>query len=352
MSRPDGLSDPPLGRGPRRSPRSIPKLALLFALVLAVVALAVRVGPRELSTSAVWTALVGTEGPLHERRIVRELRLPRAIVGLLVGASLAVSGAILQGMTRNALASPSLLGLNSGAACAIVLAMSLCSRLDPETLALVSFLGAASGTALVYGVGSLSSRGLTPTRLALAGTAVSAFLASVTSLLLIRLDSLSDVLSWTVGGFGPCGWDSVIILLPIFVPAIVAAACLSHRLTILSLGEESAAGLGLSVRRVRAAGMLLALLLAGGAVSVAGPVASVGLLVPHVARRFVGFDYRSLLPASALGGALTVGVADILARTIPVYRSEVPAGVFTSILGIPCFFALARARSRRGGGAL
>jgi ABC-type Fe3+-siderophore transport system permease subunit len=341
---------PPVAAPPRRS--WLLAAAIVLLADAGIAALSVRVGPRRLSTGEVLTALAGSGAPAIDRTIVRDIRLPRAILGLIVGASLAAAGAIMQGMTRNPLASPTLLGLSAGGSLLLLVAVTAIPAIGYPGMVLASFLGAALGTACVHAVGAMSRGGLTPVRLALAGAAVSTLLGSIASILLVRTGLKQDFLLWTAGGLLDTGWDQVVAVLPVFAAGMAAALWLAGRITILSLGVEVATGLGLRAGRVRAAGTIAVLLLAGGAISVAGPIAFVGLLVPHACRYVAGFDYRAVIPLSAATGALVVAAADVLSRTVAAPRGEIPAGVFTAILGAPLFLLLARSSARGRSGEL
>lgn len=315
--------------------------ALIFGL-----AWSVSVGAANIELATVWRAVFAYNPEETAHQIIQEVRLPRVVIGAMVGASFAVAGAIMQGMTRNPLASPSIMGLNAGAAFFLVLAFVLLPGMSYTGLIIVSFFGAGFGAALVFGIGSLSRGGLTPVKVALAGAAVSALLASMTSGMVIYFNLAQDVLFYTAGGVQGTRWEQVRLMLPWFAVAMVGGLALSRSVTLLSLGEEVAKGLGLQTGLVKALLTLVVLLLAGASVAVAGGVGFVGLVVPHVARFLVGLDYRLIIPSSALLGALLLVLADLGARMVsPPF--ETPVGLITALVGVPFFLYLAR-RDERG----
>lgn len=311
-------------------------VALIFGL-----AWSVSVGAANVDLSTVWNAVFSYDPALTSHQIIQEVRLPRVVIGAMVGAAFAVAGAIMQGMTRNPLASPSIMGLNAGAAFFLVLSFVLLPGLSYTGLIIASFFGAGFGAVLVFGVGSLSRGGLTPVKLALSGAAVTALLTSLTTGLTLYFNLAQNVLFYTAGGVQGTRWEQVQLMLPWFLLALVAGLALSRSVTVLSLGDEVAKGLGLQTGLVKALCTVVVLLLAGTAVAVAGGVGFVGLVVPHVARFLVGLDYRLIIPSSALLGALLLVLADLGARTLnPPF--ETPVGLITALIGVPFFLYLAR----------
>lgn len=314
------------------------------AIVLSII-VAVSYGAATISFADVWQAITNFDASVHDQQVIRELRLPRVLGALLVGASFAVAGAIMQGMTRNPLADSGLLGLNAGA----VLAMAICFALFPQTpyslLLLFSFLGAAGGAFLVFGVGSMVKGGLTPLRLVLAGAAVSALFGALSEGIALHFRIGQDLAFWYAGGVSGTRWSQLFIMMPVVILAVLGAIALSKSITLLSLGDDIATGLGQKTARIKLLGMLLVLVLAGSAVSVVGPVGFVGLIVPHLTRYIVGVDYRYIIPCSAILGALLVLWADFIARMInPPY--ETPIGALIALIGVPFFLYLARKEGR------
>lgn len=334
---------------PVRRVRSLTGAVLLVSIALALAAgltLSISVGAASVDFVTVWTAVFRPNLSLTPHQIIQEIRLPRALMGVLIGASFAVAGAMMQGMTRNPLASPGLMGLNAGANFFLVVALVITPTLGFTGLVILSFAGAAFGAAIVYGIGSLSRGGLTPVRLALAGAAVAALLGSLSSGLVIYFDIAQDLLYWYAGGIQGINWRQVTLVSPWWVVGMLGGIAISREITVLSLGEEVAQGLGQRTAFVKFIGSVLVLLLAGIGVAVGGPIAFIGLVVPHIARFLVGLDYRWLIPASALMGGLLLTLADLVARVI-VAPFEAPVGAIMSLIGVPFFLYLAR-QDKRG----
>lgn len=313
-------------------------------LVLSV-GIAISYGAADISLHSVWQSIFHFDATVNEHQVIRELRLPRVLGAALVGASFAVAGAIMQGMTRNPLADSGLLGLNSGA----VLAMAICFAFFPGTsyslLIVFSFIGAAAGAGLVFGVGSMAKGGLTPLRLVLAGAAVSALFGALSEGIALYFRIGQDLAFWYAGGVSGTRWNQLIIMGPVVILAIIGSIALSRSITLLSLGEEIATGLGQKTQLIKLFGTVIVLILAGSAVSIVGPVGFVGLIIPHLTRYIVGVDYRYIIPCSAVLGALLVLWADFTARMInPPY--ETPIGALIALIGVPFFLYLARKERR------
>lgn len=251
----------------------------------------------------------------------------------------------MQGMTRNPLADSGLLGLNAGAGFVLALCFAFLPGLPFMQLILYSFLGAAVGAIMVYGVGSMSKNGLTPVRLALAGAAVTALLVAVSEGVAIYFNIGQDLAFWYAGGVAGTKWVQLKIMTPWVVAALIAALLLSRSITLLSLGDEVATGLGQRTGWVKLACAIVVLVLAGTAVSAVGAIGFVGLVIPHIARSLVGVDYRWIIPCSAVLGSLLMVIADIGARMInPPY--ETPIGTLIALIGVPFFLYLARKQRR------
>ncbi|AJE82830.1 iron ABC transporter [Streptomyces albus] len=318
-------------------------LALGAAVLAALVLGSVRIPAQE-----VLAALAPGAEPSPVRTIVREVRLPRVLLAVVVGAGLAVTGAVLQALVRNPLADPFLLGISSGASAGAVLVLVLGVGGGITTTAAMpaaAFAGALLALVLVYG---LARRGgtLTGARLVLAGVAVSYILSALTTLLLVlaaRPEHFQDALYWTLGGLGSARWDT--LLLPaVAVPVGTAVLMLLARpLDLMALGEEGATVLGLDTHRFRGAVFVLASLLTAVMVAVSGAVGFLGLMVPHAARLVVGAGHRALLPVAALGGALGLVLADLAARTVAAPQ-DIPVGVLTALAGGPVLLWLMRRR--------
>ena len=316
-------------------------IVLGAALIVPVMAFSITKGAAELPLAMVWDAIFHFNSEDTRHLIVMDLRLPRVIASALVGAALAVAGAVMQGLTRNPMADSGLMGLNSGAG----FALSICFAFFPGTgylrLILFAFIGAAIGGALTYGIASLRRGGATPMRLVLAGVAVSALLAALSQGIALYFDVAQNIVFWTTGGVAGSNWDQIRIMTPWIVAALLGAVALSRPVSVMSLGEDVAKSLGLNTALIRTLSTVVVLMLAGASVAVVGAVSFVGLIVPHLARFLVGMDYRWIIPCSAVIGSLLVVVADLGARTInPPF--ETPLGAVISLVGVPFFLCLAR----------
>lgn len=274
------------------------------------------------------------------QQLLFSLRLPRVLVAMIVGASLAVAGTLMQAITRNPLASPSLFGINAGAACMLMVASSgWVPFLSGWPLLLSTAIGALLAALLVLILGGALQGRLHPVRVLLAGIAVSAALTALTRTVLILNEEAQAVIDWLTGSLADIGWDHWQHLWPIAGAALLLSLLLSQGLNLLALGDEAATGLGINPLRMRLMAGGLVIVLAASAVTVAGPVAFVGLLVPHIMRVQVGRDHRVLLPATALGGAALMLWADALSRAM-AFPAETPVGVVTALIGAPCFLYL------------
>ncbi|MBE9064774.1 iron ABC transporter permease [cf. Phormidesmis sp. LEGE 11477] len=337
---------PPKSLAPQKARISplLAGLALLLAL-FAVFALSITQGSVQLSWHEFSLALL-REGDPRYQTIVWDLRLPRVIAALVVGSALGVSGALLQGMLRNGLASPFLLGISAGSGLAAVAILGL--GIWQIWLPLGAWLGGVVTIIIVYLL-ARTGTGISVERLILGGVALSSLFGAVQSmLLLLSPDGQAQAaLSWLIGSLNGRSWQEITVAGPSMVVSLFAGCLLARQLNVLSLGEDLAVGLGTSLMRSRVLIGLVATLLAAGAVSIAGLVGFVGLIVPHGIRLLVGTDYRLVLPFSALGGALVLAVADLLARLGP---TEVPVGIVTAVMGAPVFLWLLHHRRRLAGG--
>jgi len=322
-------------------------LIILFgggALIL-LMAFSITKGAAEIPLSTVWDALLHFNRQDTHHLIVVDLRLPRVLASALVGAAFAVAGAVMQGVTRNPMADSGLMGLNAGAGFVLSLCFAFFPGLSYLQLVLFSFAGAALGAGLVSGIASLRRGGASPMRLVLAGAAVSALLSALSQGIALYFNVAQNIMFWTAGGVAGSTWPQIRIMAPWIVGALLGAIVLSRSISIMSLGEDVARGLGLNTLLVGALCTAVVLMLAGASVAVVGSVGFVGLVVPHVARFLVGRDYRWIIPASAVLGSLLVVLADLGARMLnPPF--ETPIGAVIALVGVPFFLYLAR-RERR-----
>lgn len=318
-------------------------LLLMLCLVGLAAIWAMTVGSSSLPASQVIDALLRYDGS-REHVVVVFARLPRVLAGLLVGASLAVAGAIMQAATNNPLASPSLLGINAGAAFAVVMAIILFDAQSSASHVWYAFGGAAVAAVAVYSAGAVGPGGATPLKLALAGAVLSSFLAALTTAVLIfDQGTLDQIRLWSAGSLSIRPLSSALQIAPYTAVGLGAAFLFRRQVMTLSLGADIARSVGQNAVLWRAFAAGLVVMLAGSAVALAGPIGFVGLVVPHIARLIVGVDYRWIIPFSALGGALLLVSADGLAHYALPQRS-LPVGVTMAVLGAPFFIYLARYR--------
>jgi len=315
-------------------------LVLLVAL-LAATFLSLLVGARGIAPHTVWEALTNFDAANGDHAVVHS-RIPRTVAGLLIGAALGLAGAGMQGIARNPLADPGILGVNAGAALAVVLGIHFFAVSTLQGYILFAFLGAAVAAVLVYLVASLGREGATPMKLALAGAAMAAGMGSLTSaVLMVGQEALERFRFWQVGTLGAREVPEMLSVLPFLAIGALLVLFGARLFNALSLGDDSARGLGFRVGRGRAVSAAGVVLLCGAATALAGPIGFVGLIVPHAVRALVGSDYRWLLPLSALAGPVLLLAADVLGRVIAP-PAEVQVGVMTAVIGAPIFLWLLR----------
>jgi iron complex transport system permease protein len=319
-------------------------------VVLLVVAalLSLAIGSAKIPLSTVWSALSGYDPTNPEHIAIVEKRLPRTVIGLVVGAALGLAGTLAQGVTRNPLADPGLLGVSQGASFGVVVALTVFGLVRPTQYMWFAFVGALLATGIVWLVASRGREGATPVKLALSGAAIAAAFGSlVAGVLIIDQQALDAMRFWQVGSLAGRGYDVLLPVLPVMLISAVMAACSGRTLNLFALGDDTARGLGLHVGRRRLLVGALIVLLAGGATAIAGPIAFLGLIVPHLVRLFSGGDYRWILSLSVPVSALVLLVADILARVV-ARPSELQVGIVLAIVGAPVFVAIVR-RGRAAG---
>lgn len=328
---------------PRRSAPRAFGLLVSLGLLAGVVLLSLRVGSVPLSSRTAIDAFLAFDGS-NEHLIVRSLRLPRTVIGLGVGAGLAVAGVAMQAVTRNALASPTILGINAGASFAIVTAVFVLGIVSPTGYVWFAFAGALATTVLVHVVASAGRGGASPVKLALAGAVVTALLGSwITAILVLDQRTLDEVRFWLAGSLA--GRDLAIFaqVAPFLGVGLVTLLLMARQFDAMALGEQVATGLGMRTGHVRITATVAVVLVAGASVAAAGPIGFVGLAVPHAVRAVVGPEHRWLLPYSAVYGSVLLLTADVLGRIV-ARPSEVQVGIITAIVGAPFLVHLVRTR--------
>lgn len=329
----------PLGGGPARRLTLPASTAIGIAVLAGAGVLSLLVGARAVPLGAVWDS----SHPLHA---IVQVRFERTVLGFAVGAALGLAGALMQGLTRNPLADPGILGVNAGATFAMVVGMTTLGLTSMGQFLPMAFLGAAAAAIVVHAVASLGRDGATPMKLAITGAALTAGLASwTTGLLLADRRTMESFRFWQVGTIGGRGFDVLLAGLPFLLVGALLALTGTRLLNTLALGEDLARGLGRRTTRDRLVVALAIVLLAGTATALAGPIAFVGLVVPHAVRSVVGPDYTRVLPISMLAGAALLVAADTVGRVV-LPPSEVQVGVMAAAVGVPVFLALIRRTGR------
>lgn len=285
-------------------------------------------------------------GVVDSPEIIKEIRIPRALAAIVIGAALAVAGAIMQGITRNPLASPTLFGISSGASFMVMLTMFLTSGTSMFLMSVASFLGAFLGIALVYMVVRFSPGSISQVKLVLAGTTISTFLSGITSILGRLSNNSQHMFIWTSGGLVGVKEKQILYFTPIILTGLILALLISRKITSLSFGEEVATSLGVNVIRIKVLAMFSVLLLVGAAIAISGGIGFIGLIIPHIARKIVGQDYTKTIIFSMILGSILLLYSDLLSRMInPPY--ETPVGLITSTIGVMFFLYLIKRKDGR-----
>ncbi|TCM53112.1 iron complex transport system permease protein [Rhizobium sp. PP-F2F-G48] len=315
-------------------------LALLVAALVVLTILSVTIGTRDVAGAEIAAALGGAQETIGQAAVA--LRIPRTLLALLAGAALGLAGAIMQGVTRNPLADPGILGVNMGASLAVVIGVAWFGMASAQAYIWSAIAGAAGAALFVYTIGSLGRGGATPLKLALAGAATSvAFSSLVMAVVLPRGDIAGGIHAWQIGGVGGATYDRVLPVLPFLGIGFAISLLSARKLNSLALGDDVAAGLGEHVAAARAVAACGAILLCGATTAICGPIGFIGLMVPHLCRVLVGVDHRWLLPFSALGGAALLLAADILGRIV-ARPGELDVGIITALIGAPFFIWIVR----------
>ncbi|WP_427159463.1 FecCD family ABC transporter permease [Aliinostoc sp. HNIBRCY26] len=341
-------------RATTASPRNwkIPQVSPLAGLILGVMILliclvySVTLGAAEIPLNKILESFIIFDGS-YEHLVIQTVRLPRSLVALLVGSSLAVAGALMQGLTRNPLADPGILGIESGAALGVVTTVFVFGSSSLNVLTMVAFVGAGVTAILVYLLGSLGKGGATPLNLTVAGAALTALISALTTaILIVSQRTLEEIRFWLAGSLAGRDFNILLSALPFVVIGLVVAFVLGRQITTMSLGEDVAKGLGQRTAWVKITTGISVVLLAGSSVALAGPIGFIGLVVPHMVRFFIKADYRWILPYSAVVGATLLLVADVAARVL-LKPQELPVGVMTALVGAPFFVYLAKSKVKK-----
>jgi iron complex transport system permease protein len=319
-------------------------LVVASGVVVVVVFASIGYGSKPIPVGTVWEALLSYDDSVNDHLIVHSLRIPRTILGVAVGAALGLAGAVMQGVTSNPLADPGILGIEAGASVAVVVSIYAFHSANLTDYVWFAFAGAAVASAVVYSLGSLGRGGATPVKLALAGAALGALLTSITTaVLLVDLATLDQFRFWVVGSLAGRGSEVVTQVVPFILIGIVLALGSARSLNALALGDDVARSLGQRVNLARALAAGAVVVLCGAAVAAAGPIAFVGLTIPHVARGICGPDHRWVLPWSMVLGPILLLGSDIIGRVV-ARPGELQVGIVTALIGAPSFIALVRRR--------
>lgn len=319
-------------------------LLLFIGLLLFLSMLSISFGVKTLPLSKIWEIILGKERESVESAIFFQ-RIPRTIFGILAGGSLGVSGVLMQQITRNPIADPSILGVNTGASLFVVIGLSFLQITAAYQYIWLGILGAGLTSLFVYGLASLGKDGATPLKLALSGSAMNIVLSSLVSTIMLPNDRVLVAFRfWQIGSIGGAKWENILLLLPFFLVGFLLAMSFSSHIENLSLGEEAATSLGTNVPLTRAFGAFASILLCGATTALAGPIGFVGLIIPHFLRIFFGSEVRKLLPLSFFGSSILLLFADVLGRFLEGGK-EIEVGLLTAILGAPIFiFAIRKGR--------
>lgn len=310
-------------------------------ILLLFIGLSILYGYRDTTIKIAIDAFTHFNGS-NEHIIIESVRLPRALIAAVVGSSLAITGVLMQTLTKNPLASPGILGINAGAGLAVVLAVTILHSTSLQTFTWIAFLGAAISAIVVYIIGTSGKDSSSPIQLTLAGAAISALFASFTQGLLATNEAGFDqVLFWLSGSVQGRSLAILKVVFPYILAGWLASWMIAPKMNVLAMGDDMTKGLGIKLGHLKIMIAVIVILLAGGSVAIAGPIGFIGIVIPHIARKMIGIDHRWLIPYSGLLGGILLLAADIAARYIIMPR-EVPVGVMTALIGTPFFIYIAR----------
>lgn len=303
--------------------------------------LSIMTGAANLSIQTVADSFLSFEKGNSSHLLVRDMRVPRAISGALIGAALAVAGAMMQGMTKNPLADSGLMGLSAGAGLFLAISLVILSGMSYSGIIFMTFLGAAFGAASVHIISTMVPGGNHPMKLVLAGATVSTLFSAISQAIAIYTKTSQNIMFWTMGNVSGTNWKQLKIGGPVIIISLLLGIALSRRISILNIGEEMAKGIGVNTRQTRTIATILVVLLSGTSFALCGSITFVGMMIPHFARFLVGPDYRLIIPLSAVEGAVLVVLADVLSKTLNP-PAEIPLGALISVIGVPIFLYYAR----------
>jgi iron complex transport system permease protein len=298
-------------------------------------------GSKNVGFSEAINALLNSTDLSFSALVVRE-RIPRTIFGIMAGASLGISGALMQSITRNPIADPSILGVNTGASLFVVIGIAFFNINSANQYIWLALAGAGITAVIVYFIGSIGNGGATPIKLALAGAATSAVLTSlVSAIILPRSDAMDKFRFWQVGSIGGANWDSIRLILPFVIIGLIISVAATPALNVLALGDDVATGLGVNIGVIRVICAVAGVILSGATTAIAGPIAFIGLMIPHTIRLIFGSNLNGIVPLSAIGGAALLIISDVIGRVIGS-PGEVQVGIITAFIGAPILIMIAR----------
>ncbi|MBE6087731.1 FecCD family ABC transporter permease [Clostridium beijerinckii] len=315
-------------------------LGSIFLLGICVV-ISLAFGSKNIGISQAINALLNSDDTSFAALVVRE-RVPRTIFSIMAGASLGISGALMQSITRNPIADPSILGVNTGASLFVVIGIAFFNINSANEYIWIALVGAGITSIFVYTIASIGSGGMTPIKLALAGSATSAVLTSLVSVIILPRSEVIDAYRfWQVGSVSGATWESIHLMLPFLIIGLIISIISAPALDILALGDEVATGLGVNIGIIRIICAIAGVILCGATTAIAGPIGFVGLMIPHSIRLIFGSNLRGLVPMSAIGGAVILTISDVLGRVIGS-PGELQVGIITAFLGAPILIIIAR----------
>ncbi|MFW2488753.1 FecCD family ABC transporter permease [Clostridium chromiireducens] len=314
-------------------------VSIIFLGICAMASLAW--GSKNIEFNQAVNALLNSDDMSFAALVVRE-RIPRTIFSIMAGASLGISGALMQSITRNPIADPSILGVNTGASLFVVIGMAFFNISSANQYIWIALAGAGITSIFVYGIASIGNGGMTPIKLALAGSATSAVLSSLVSAIILPRSEVMDAFRfWQVGSVSGATWESINLILPFVIVGLIISLISTPALNVLALGDDVATGLGVNIGIIRIICAIAGVILCGATTAIAGPIGFVGLMIPHSIRLIFGSNLRGIVPMSAIGGAMLLTISDVLGRVIGS-PGELEVGIITAFLGAPILIIIAR----------